>query len=374
MMSNEKKGMNVVDLFCGAGGLSQGFKEAGFDILLANDFDENSSKTYKSNHKEVEFLKEDIHKLNLETILNFCSVKKEEVDIVVGGPPCQGFSIAGNRNEDDRRNELFKEFTRLVESLKPNLFLMENVPGLLSMDTPDGEPVVDVIAKSFDNIGYNSMYKTLNSADFFTPQKRKRVFFIGSKKEVNLSLPSYSLYSDGIYLTVADAISDLPSLEAGESSDSYKSEYKNWYQRYLRRNEPEKLKNHSAVNHKNRIVERYSHIPQGGDMSDAPKKLQPNKYYSSRNRRLEEGKPSYTVTSHVLDELIHPWDNRGITVREAARLQGFPDHYYFKGKRNVFHSSEETSQYEQVGNAVPVPLAKAIAIHIKSMFKYGISS
>lgn len=130
----------------------------------------------------------------------------------------------------------------------------------------------------------------------------------------------------------------------------------------------DELKNHDAVNHRDHIVERFKHISQGGDMTDAPEEHQPSKVYSSRNRRLTEDKPSYTVTSHVLDELIHPWDHRAITVREAARLQCFPDHYEFKGERNVFHGSDETSQYEQVGNAVPVALSQSIAKHLKENY------
>lgn len=375
-MTRGNLNLTAVDLFCGVGGLSQGFGEAGFKILFANDYEEYSSKTYKHNHPETAFIRGDIHKITSREILDIVGYGKGEINMVVGGPPCQGFSIAGKRNENDRRNELFREFVRVVRGIEPDLFLMENVTGLLSMETPEGESVKEVIIKKFEEAGYEADYKVLNSADYGAPQLRKRVFFLGSRESKNITFPGPAFRPKGgqmrlngkkkpDYITVGEALSDLPRLKAGERIREYNKPPKNNFQKFMRRKTGKNdLRNHHAVNHRERIVKRFKHIPQGGDMADAPEELRPEKYYSARNRRLKEDKPSYTVTSHVLDELIHPWDNRSVTVREAARLQSFPDHYVFKGERNMFHSSPKTSQYEQVGNAVPVSLARAIATHI----------
>lgn len=359
--------LSVIDYFCGAGGFSQGFKQAGFNILLGIDKDENSLETFKKNHN-CKTLKSDISKINPEKVRNI--IDEKDIDVVIGGPPCQGFSIAGDRNEDDERNTLFLDFAKHIESLKPKYFVMENVPGLLSMNTPEGEPVIERIKKEFESIGYKVSFSKLKASNYGTPQHRKRVFIIGSlNNTVSFPEKTHSDNSEKLdYITVKEAISDLPKLKAGETKEKYTSNPKNEYQKKMRKN-VEKLENHSAVNHREHIIERFNHIPQGGNMSDAPEELQPSKIYNSRNRRLEEDKPSYTVTSHVLDELLHPWSDRSITVREAARLQGFPDNYVFKGSRNVFHGSDETSQYEQVGNAVPVCLSESIANSIKHKLK-----
>lgn len=371
----------VIDYFTGPGGLSEGFKQAGYKTLMGIDYDKNSAETFKTNHPESEYIQDNISDLSPSAVLNNLDVTKGEVDIVVGGPPCQGFSIAGDRNADDDRNKLFKDYARHVDEINPKFVLMENVPGMLSMETPDGKAVVNEIQDRFSQIGYQTVYNTLRASNYGVPQDRKRVFILGTRVDSGvIEFPERTHIGDGedkelteldedldSYITVKDALSDLPSLSAGEESEKYNIDPKNSYQRTMRdkQNSQSKLHNHDAVNHRDHIVERFKHIPQGGDMTDAPEEHQPSKVYSSRNRRLDEDKPSHTVTSHVLDELIHPWDHRALTVREAARLQSFPDHYVFKGERNVFHGSDETSQYEQVGNAVPVLLAKSIAEKIR---------
>lgn len=368
----------VVDYFSGPGGLAEGFSQAGFKTLMGIDFDENSAETFKKNHSESDYIRADISQLDPEDVVEKLGLDEgKKVDVIVGGPPCQGFSIAGNREKDDDRNELFKDYARHVKELNPKFVLMENVPGMLSMETPDGEPVINEICERFSDIGYRTEYKVLKASNFGVPQNRERVFVLGTRLDDGvIEFPERTHIEDGDdqklseidsemdrAVTVGEALSDLPSLEAGEESQSYGSDAKNDYQRLMRENmnDSSEVKNHDAVNHRDHIVKRFEHIPQGGDMTDAPEEHQPSKVYSSRNRRLKEDAPSYTVTSHVLDELIHPWDDRSITVREAARLQSFPDDYVFVGERNVFHGSDETSQYEQVGNAVPVLLAKSIA-------------
>jgi len=368
--------LTAIDLFSGPGGLSEGFSRAGYDIVLGLDNDGNSAETFTANHEDSEFICEDVGTVDADTILAEADIRADQLDIIIGGPPCQGFSIAGDREKDDERNQLFKEFARLVSELQPNYLLMENVPGMLSMETTEGNPVVDEIQSRLSEIGYRTTYDILRASNYGVPQDRRRVFILGSR-DSTLELPDRTHITSGqnakigesdkklrSSVTVREALSDLPQLDAGESAQSYNTDPKNEYQKQLR-TESGYLPNHEAVNHKERIVKRFSHIPQGGDMRDAPDEYQPSKIYSSRNRRLIEDKPSYTVTSHVLDELIHPWDDRSVTVREAARLQSFPDSYQFYGKRNVFHGADETSQYEQVGNAVPVLLSKAIANSIK---------
>lgn len=367
----------VVDYFSGSGGLAEGFSQAGFKTVMGIDYDENSADTFRKNHPESNYIRADISQLKPENVAEKLDFNNKEIDVIVGGPPCQGFSIAGNREMNDDRNKLFKDYIRHIKELRPRFVLMENVPGMLSMETPDGNPIIDEISKRFSNIGYRSKYKVLKASNFGVPQSRKRVFVLATRLDNGvIDFPERTHIEQGDNqmlceinsdinkaVTVREALSDLSQLDAGETSNSYDSNPKNNYQSLMRKemDDTSELKNHDAVNHRNHIIKRFEHIPQGGDMTDAPEEHQPAKVYSSRNRRLNEDRPSYTVTSHVLDELIHPWDDRSVTVREAARLQSFPDDYVFTGKRNVFHGSDETSQYEQVGNAVPVLLAKNIA-------------
>lgn len=371
----------VIDYFSGPGGLAEGFNQAGFNTLMGIDYDENSADTFKSNHPNSKYITADISSLSPSKVVDKLDANSESIDIVVGGPPCQGFSIAGDREQEDERNELFKDYVRHIDEIQPQFVLMENVPGMLSMNTPEGQPVIEEIQDRFEDVGYRTNYTTLLASDYGVPQNRKRVFILGTRNEEGvIEFPDRTHITDGQNkkltevggglskaVTVEEALSDLPSLSAGEKSESYASPPNNDFQDSMRKNmnSQSKLKNHDAVNHRDHIVERFKHIPQGGDMTDAPEEHQPSKVYSSRNRRLNGSKPSHTVTSHVLDELIHPWDNRSITVREAARLQSFPDDYVFMGERNLFHGDDKTSQYEQVGNAVPVLLARKIAEKIR---------
>ncbi|MHA1167256.1 MAG: DNA cytosine methyltransferase, partial [Candidatus Hodarchaeales archaeon] len=283
-----------------------------------------------------------------------------------------GFSLAGKRNPDDPRSQLFLEFVRVTDYFKPEWFLMENVPGLLSMKKGQ---VYEDIMKTFKDIGYHVKSEILIAADFGVPQMRKRLFFLGTRTDKEINFPKGRFFPPPAgkkrkYLTVWDAISDLPELQAGEKKEKYDKPPRNRYQKKMREGAGEELKNHLIVNHRPRIIERFKHIPQGGNMADAPKELQPKKIYAARNRRLVSNKPSPTVTSHCLDELIHPFQHRAITPREAARLQSFPDDYEFTGPLVVFHSAPEHDMYEQIGDSVPPLLAKSIGEMIIKISKF----
>ncbi|MFW9990565.1 MAG: DNA cytosine methyltransferase [Candidatus Odinarchaeota archaeon] len=353
--------LNAIDLFAGCGGLSKGLEWANFNVVFANEILKEPSDTYKLNHPATVHLMKDIREVTVEEIESMIPVGKEAIHLVAGGPPCEGFSIAGKRDPDDPRSQLFLDFVRITDHFKPDWFIMENVPGLKSMKK--GRVYRDIM-KTFKDIGYKVESKILLAADHGVPQTRKRLFFMGTRtgKEIVFSEGNSKGKAPGKnHLTVWDAISDLPSLEAGERKVKYLKQPQNDYQRKMRENVKDgELKNHVIVKHRPRIIERFKHIPQGGNMADAPVELQPKKIYTARHRRLVADKPSPTVTSHCLDELLHPYQHRAVTPREAARLQSFPDDYEITGPLVVFHSAPEHDMYEQIGDSVPPLLAKSL--------------
>lgn len=369
---------NSIDLFAGCGGFSKGLEMAGFNIVFANELLKEPTDTYKLNHPDTPHLMKDIRDVSESEIESMLNVGKEDIHLVAGGPPCEGFSIAGKRDPKDPRSQLFLEFVRVVDYFKPEWFLMENVPGLMSMEK--GLVFRDII-KTFKGINYHLKTEILMSADYGVPQIRKRIFFLGTKTNKTITFPKKTHFPNtgeqrlvpvDHYLSVWEAISDLPITHAGEQKKEYDQPPQNDYQRLMRANVKDNvLYNHRAVNHRKKIIERYKHIPQGGGMADAPKELQPKKIYAARNRRLSANKPSYTVTSHCLDELLHPIQHRGITPREAARLQSFPDDYELTGPLVMFHSAPEHDMYEQVGDSVPVLLAKSLGMVIHKKLSNG---
>lgn len=351
--------MNVIDLFCGAGGLSEGFEDAGFKIVAGNDVDKNMIASFKLNHPNARAIAEDIAQIDVDKLLSEIGKTKEDIDLVIGGPPCQGFSTVGNRKEDDPRNRLFYEFVRFVREIKPKMFVMENVPGLMTMKK--GE-VREIIRKEFENLGYKVNIEILKSEDFGVPQKRRRVFFVGNQFGKNFKFPEPEF--DGItknFRTVWEAISDLPSLEVNKESNEYKNEPENEFQRFLR-NGQLKLEEHKSPNHSEMMIERMKHIKQGQNHSHLPQYLKLNSGYPNIYGRLIADVPSDTITGNcgcisAPGRFIHPFDNRAISVREGARLQSFRDSKKFVGPQN--------SKYKQVGNAVPPLLARALALKVK---------
>ena len=364
---------NVIDLFAGCGGLSTGFEMAGYSIPLAVEKDEWASETYTRNHPNTIVITNDITKvMDLDSLL---PKKNMEIDGIIGGPPCQGFSLSGNRDKKDPRNSLFMEFVRFVRHFSPRFFVMENVTGILSMQTKNGELVKDVILNEFTQAGYNVDVFVLNAAEFGVPQSRIRVFFIGLRKDIEYNTekiePKGFLFGDD-QIPIEQALMDLPKLKAGEGQDEcdYTMDAQNDYQRWARTNS-KKVYNHVTMRHTARLVERFSHIGFGQSVADVNQEYQQRqrgdaskisgKVYSQNNMRPYPNKPSPTIPASFQSNFIHPFENRNYTAREGARLQSFPDTYVFCGKRTTMSWEKNLSQYQQIGNAVPPLLAKAIA-------------
>lgn len=372
-MCSDKNKYKCIDLFCGAGGLSLGFEMENFNILAGFEIEPKFLETYTNSHPNTIGFNEDLNETNVLKLLKENDINPNSIDVVIGGPPCQGFSTVGNRMIDDPRNNLVRIYANIVEDIKPKMFLMENVSGLASMKNGKDELIKDELIDIFNEIGYNVKSKVLLAADYGVPQLRKRIFFVGIRKEYdyNFKFPtpthhdknSLLVYSDDIkqYLTVKDALSDLPMIECKESSIEYDLPPQNDYQEYCRRNS-DKLFNHKAPNHSELVIERIKNIPQGGNHGDLPDELKLKRGYPNIYGKLNENKPADTITGNcgcasAPGRFLHPTINRVMTVREACRLQSIPDYVEFKGSNS--------QQYKQVGNAVPPLLAKAIASEFK---------
>ena len=370
---------NGLELCSGPGGLSEGFMNARYSnskffIAVANDADENVSRTYTSNHRNTAFvlgsLISEKTKKNIENAIED-TVGISNLDIVIGGPPCQGFSHANKKTRiiSNPLNRLALDFFEMVRRVKPFSFVLENVPGILSMQ--NGK-VIDKIIQNFQSLGYsNTEYWILNAADYGVPQKRKRVFVVGSKnpKKIIPPKPTHDKVKSKEYVTVWEALSDLPIIHSGEkisSSVKYRHEAKSNLQKELR-NRSNIIKNHIVTASNNTVIKRFRCVPQGGNWQDIPKKKMSakgqyknmNSTHSGIYKRLSANEPSVTITNFRKSMLIHPTQNRLLSVREAARLQTFPDTFEFHGTLS--------SMQQQVSDAVPVNLAMAVA---KSMLKH----
>ncbi|NFG58126.1 DNA cytosine methyltransferase [Clostridium botulinum] len=338
--------------------------------------------------------------------------KVNSVDVVAGGPPCESFSMAGKRADGDERDNLFENMLRIAKAAKSKYIFFENVPGLLTKKS-NNINVFDIIVDEFNNHGYKlasidkNIIKCL-AADYGVPQKRERVFLIAMDERYGENKFNYPEKTHGEgrqypHITAGEALKYLPSLNSGEGEDiqdinySYEEEYSNneineAFYRYIKFISGEdgyipshinhdqyvtEIANHKAVNHREKMVKRLSYINQGEGMKKAAERLIsegreeivemyfPKKLYAARNRRLKENEPSFTVTSHCLDEMVHPTSDRGLTPRETARLQSFPDWYVFEGDYVKFHSDPLQDKYEQCGDAIPVLLVKALADELK---------
>lgn len=340
--------MNVIDLFCGCGGLSYGFEIAGYNILLGIDNDKKALETFEKNHKNAQSICGDITKITFDSdIKNIIGNKK--VDVIIGGPPCQGMSLSGPRKFDDPRNSLYRSYIRLVSEIKPKAFVIENVPGLVSLF--NGK-IKDSIIEEFTKIGYTIKYKILCSSDYGVPQTRKRVVFVGLKgKEFVFPEKKNSI------ITSEMALSDLPPLvdNLGEEYMDYYCDPQNDYQHLMRKNS-DVVHNHIAAQHTEKTKHIISLVPDGGNYKDLPEEFKKSRNFHVAWTRFNSQRPAPTIdTGHR--HHFHYKYNRVPTVRECARLQSFPDDFIFLGNK--------TQQFRQVGNAVPPLMAQSVAEQLK---------
>ncbi len=354
-MSKRSKKPGVIDLFSGCGGLSFGFEQAGYQILCGIDNWEDSLLTFKHNHPESSTILADLMTDSAEEIVKKYKMKSMNADVIVGGPPCQGFSISGKRNPHDPRNRLYTSFIAFLKILKPKAFIMENVPNLVSMQ--QGK-IKDTILSDFKNAGYSVSYHILKASDFGVPQNRRRVFFVGLRDGALFDFPEAIFGTGKIpYVSVAEAINDLPERTI-KDGESYPSAPKSSYQKEMRIGSPS-LYNHEIIEHSEKTKKIIAMVPDGGNYKDLPKKLWDTRKVNIAWTRLNSKKPSYTIdTGH--NHIFHYKYNRVPTARESARIQSFPDSFIFLGKNKASH-------LKQVGNAVPPKLAAAIA---KNLLKY----
>ena len=360
----------VIDLFSGAGGLSYGFsKDRDFQIIAANEIEYDMAQTYSLNHLSVKIYNFDIKDFGLDNLKKDFGIKKQDIDLIIGGPPCQAYSTVGKRLLTDPRGQLFQEYYRILKELEPKAFIFENVKGLLSMSK--GE-LFETIVSLFGSLGYKIYYKVLNSADYGVPQIRERIIIVGSKLKNEYYFPkpthsnNSSLFSANLkpYITLSEAISDLPFIRSGEESFEYATPPQNDFQKLMRENAPKKLIDHSAPKNNEKLVRIMELLPDGGTPQDLPEELRPKSGYKNTYCRLWWNRPSTTITRNLStpssSRCIHPKAPRPLTTREGARIQCFPDDYKFYGSR--------TSKNLQVGNAVPTFLSIALKDSIKLHF------
>lgn len=377
--------MNTIDLFSGCGGLTLGFAWAGFKSILASDIDENCQKTFATNFPQVPFLCGDLSDFTKDDF--DAIIEEQDVDVIIGGPPCQGFSLANKRRNkisEDPRNKLFYQFVKTINWYNPKAFVMENVKGLLSMQHGD---VIRTIVDAFTHAGregYNVRFKVLKSVEYGVPQLRERVIIIGIRNDLEL-VPEFPHTSVFVPVTVDDAISDLPQINAGEGEavQQYPMTPQNDYQRFMRAHSSV-VRNHIAMKHTPRLIERFKAIKQGQNLLDvwedhgAVKRGDPSKKseikFSQNNLRLFGDKPAPTIAASFQSNFVHPTLNRNFTAREGARLQSFPDDFIFEGMRTKMSWEKGLSQYQQIGNAVPPLMAYKIAEQLKKTLSLGNSN
>lgn len=380
---------STLDLFCGAGGITEGFRQSGYVCLYGNDCMKEAVETFSHNHPEAWGDARDIEKVDPSQVRKRLGLSKGALDVLVGGPPCQGFSInAPERFLKDPRNRLFKDYVRFLEEFAPKAFLFENVPGLLSLG--DGK-VFDQILGEFKRLGYHVTYKILFAAHYGVPQERWRLILLGSRLSP-ISPPEPTHYATGCAnfrgggtltfrlddrvkdqlfpaVTVGEAISDLPRLQIGEGAEvvGYTEEARSAFAQVMR-NPAGITFNHFGAKLSKQNIERMQYVKPGGSWRDIPHRLLPKGMqrarksdHTKRYGRLRNDGLAGTVMTKCdphWGTVFLPDQDRTLTVREAARFQSFPDAYKFLGPR--------VSQYEQVGNAVPVLMAKAIALKIRA--------
>ena len=349
--------MNVMDMFSGCGGLSLGFQQAGYNVVLGIDNDEAALKTFRFNHKGALGAAVDLFDADCMDHIDQL-LHGRRIDVIVAGPPCQGFSLTGPRKFDDPRNKLYLRVFDAVQRLQPQAFVIENVRGMASLY---GGQVKDEILKRFAGLGYNVFWRILCAADYGVPQLRRRLIFVGLRRDLGeFEFPAPTLTPDQ-YVGCRDAIGDLPSRadELGSESDVYTSEPQSDYQRLMRGNATV-LHNHVATRHTDHVKNVIAQVPEGGNYRNLPVGVGDSRKFHVAWTRYHSTRPSNTVDTGHRNH-FHYEHNRVPTIREFARLQSFPDDFVFIGTK--------TQQNRQVGNAVPPilgrVLAEAIASHLK---------
>ncbi len=331
--------------------MSIGAESAGVSVKYAVEADPHAAATFAHNHPDTQLIERDIRKVHARDL---SQISIMEQLILFGGPPCQGFSTSNQKNRDfeNQNNWLFRDYLRLVRTIRPDWIVFENVKGLI--ETENGF-FLDAVINGFKKLGYQTNHFVLNSADFGVPQFRNRLFIIGNLNGPSVSKPAPTTRK---HITVSQALKDLPKL------DDLAGPHEREYSRIARSNYAKEMRGNMSTCHNNlvtvnapHVVQRYAHIPQGGNWQDIPEKLMQNyadvtRCHTGIYRRLRENEPSVVIGNYRKNMLVHPWEDRGLSVREAARLQSFPDSFRFKGSIGF--------QQQQVGNAVPPLLAKAV--------------
>jgi DNA (cytosine-5)-methyltransferase 1 len=375
----------AIDLFSGAGGITLGLANAGFDVVFCADHNAACEATHRRNFPHIPFHRADIEKLTGREILSRAGIARGELDLLIGGPPCQGFSIIGQRELWDPRNGLFKQFLRIAKELQPRVCVIENVSGLATLNKG---AVLQEIGRAFDEAGYDVDCAELLAAQYGVPQMRWRMFFIGwrrdQKKRGGFPLPTHGRRGIGDlvpnrtidpadskgFVTIAEAIRDLPRIEAGEEARSYTHKPRSAFQQAMREDAGDELANHYAARLSQQNMERLRVLKPGQDWRSLPHHLLPagmqralRKDHTRRYRRMKWDGIARSIITRFRDpksgEYIHPEQDRTISIREAARLQSFPDWFVFEGNTS--------DQYDQVGNAVPPLLARAVATELRAM-------
>ncbi|MGS1012299.1 DNA cytosine methyltransferase [Rhodanobacter sp. UC4450_H17] len=371
----------VIDLFCGAGGLSEGLRQAGFRPVVGVDFDRHAAATYRYNHPGVPVIEGNVEYVTGEQLIALAGTS--DIDLLAGGPSCQGFSTHGKRLQDDPRNFLFKHFVRLVDEVRPKMFLMENVKGMLTYGKGEFRRQIE---GAFAEIGYRTDFSQVLAADYGVPQMRRRILFIGTRFDhlrLSFPKPTHSDSKLGLkpYVTVDEAIGDLPLIgnDYENQARAYVCRPKNPYQAYCRTGAPKKITTHVGRPLSKQAQALARHISQGHGLRSAPVKVLPERFKKMRTIstgalrkdcttlyfRLDPARPAYTITCNYRNvasgPFLHPFEDRAISHREAARFMSFPDRYQFMG----------ASFPRQIGNAVPPLLARAIGDEIlKSLMEF----
>lgn len=295
----------------------------------------------------------------MNNLKNDFDIGAKDVDLVIGGPPCQAYSTLGKRNQNDPRAFLFYEYYRVLNELKPSVFIFENVKGLLSINKGK---LFEIILNLFESLGYRVYFKILNAVDYGIPQFRERVIIVGSKRKASFHFPAKVQNKN--YLTVEDALSDLPFIKSNTQSFIYKLNPQNEFQKMMRLNAPSELQDHIAPNHNDSLIKLMELLPDGGTPLDIPEANRPKSGFSNTYSRLWWNRPSTTITRNFgtpsSSRCIHPKVARALTTREGARLQSFPDSYQFFGSRS--------DKNLQIGNAVPPLLSIALSRAVKEHF------